>query len=1037
VLFCDVVDSAGLSDRLDPEDFREVLRAYHDAAGTVIARYGGHTAQVLGDGLLVYFGFPTAHEDDARRAVHCALELLGEVAALDARLRAEHGLRFAVRCGVHTGPVVAGDLAVGTSRETLAVGQTPNIAARLQSLAEPNTVLVSAATHHLVRSFFDWEFVGTRSLKGIANDVDVYRAVGENELGSPFETAGELAPLVGRESEIESLVDALARARGGRGSAVLISAEPGLGKSRLLHGFRTRTADVPHRVLSAFGSPFRQSSSLYPVATLMASAFGAKGAQSPDRAWELLASGLRALDLDPDLAPLVGRLLSLPPDARFPESPLAPPLQREQTLSLVVDVVLRLAQREPLVLIVEDLHYVDASTLEVLGRVMDRIEAAPVLLLLTARPTFVSPWAERSALTTLTLDRLTEPQVEEMIARLAGTGGLPPGLARRIAAKTDGVPLFVEELTKAVLEARDQTASEDSGSLLSLDLPSTLRDSLTARLDRLGPARGVAELAAVLGRTFTYELLAAVAGGSEADLHARLAQLERAEILFARGVPPHASYIFKHGLIQDAAYGLLLKRTRRSHHKKVAALLTTRFAETTGSQPEVVAHHYTEAGQPNEAIQYWLRAGERAWEQSANTEGMQALRRAQALVPDLADQDRDRQELALATNLGRILCATKGYGDPEVGDTYARALALCEKTSDREQRFWAYDGLHSFYTVRGELEPAHRFAERLLERAEEAGDEPLLLEAHYKVGAAHFFAGRFRDALPHMERAVALGTIENSRKLSGPDKPAAYSRAISAPILWMIGAHERARARAFEAVDVARELGHIQSVVGSLVMASTWVLLLVDAREEIRRAMAEAIPAAHQHGLSWWLAFGVMAQAFVDIRDAADAASVAQPVGVVEHTLGALHAGGADLGRPIALQMLAEGYRKMGDLARARSYVDECVEFSQASGQKYWLAQTHLAGAAVALAGDGAGPAARQAAIEHARTALAVARDQGAPALERRALLMLAELLDGTPASSSVRQDLAAVDAQLADASDSIVPPAQSTRQGAGAHASR
>jgi class 3 adenylate cyclase/tetratricopeptide (TPR) repeat protein len=1015
VLFCDVVDSAGLSDRLDPEDFREVLRHYHDAAGAVIARYGGHTAQVLGDGLLVYFGYPTAHEDDARRAVHSALELLGEVAALDSRLERQHGLHFAVRCGIHTGPVVAGDLSVGASRETLAVGQTPNIAARLQGLAEPNTVVVSGATHRLVGPFFDWEFIGRRSLKGIANDVDVYRAVGENDLVSPFEAAGtDLAPLVGRGDELSALMHGLRQACDGQGSAVLISGEPGVGKSRLLHAFRARAAEFAPRVLTTYGSPFRQATSLYPVTSLIGSALGATGAASPELAWGAIGSGLVGLGLDRAALPLAGRLLGLSPHPEFPDLPLSPPLLREQTLSLVVDVLLRLAANEPLVLILEDLHYVDPSTVEVVGRLLDRIEGASLLVVLTARPGFVASWLDRPTVTTITLGRLTEVEVGAMIAGLAGHEGLPPDLARRIVEKTDGVPLFVEELTKAVIEAREHLTADGAGSSLTFEVPSTLRDSLTARLDRLGPARGVAELAAVLGRTFSYEWLAAVFAGQEADLRTGLVQLERAEILFARGRPPAATYIFKHALIQDAAYGLLLKRTRRSHHRTVAALLTTTFASVAETQPDLVAHHYTEGGEPNEAIRYWLRAGGRAWEQSANAEGIEALRRAQGLVPDLPEAHRDQQALAIAINLGRLLCATRGYADPEVGETYARALALCEKTSDLDQRFWAYDGLHSFYTVRGELGPAQRFAERLLERADEVGDEPLLLEAHYKVGAAHFFAGRFREALPFMERAVVLGTMENSRKLAGPDKPAAYSRALSAPILWMLGSPDRARARAFEAIEVARELGHIQSVVGSLVMAATWTLLLLDDRDAIRKAAGEAIPAAHKYGLSWWLAYGVMSQAFVDIRDAEAAAAVAQPIGVIEHTIGALHAGGADLGRPIALQMLAEGYRKMGDFGRARSLVDECVAFSRSTDQQYWLTPTLLTAAEIELA-DRDRPGARDAAVAAAKRALSAAREQHAPSLELRALVFLATLVDGTPEMKDVRHDLRTTRATFAE----------------------
>src|SRR5262245_6630222 len=595
VLFCDLVDSTGLASRLDPEELREVIRAYQETCAEVIQRFEGHIAQYLGDGLLVYFGYPLAHEDDAQRAVRAGLGMLQSMGRLNARLQAEQAVRLALRLGVHTGLVVVGEMGGGARREQLALGETPNLAARLQALAESDTMVISGATARLVEGVYECRALGLQSLKGIAEPVPIYQVVGERRAQSHFDMAdaATLTPLVGREQEVGLLLERWAQVQEGRGQVVVLSGEAGIGKSRLVQVVKAHVAGAPHTRWACRALPYHQNSALYPLLDLFERALQLQSEDSPDARLGKLEEALTAAVVPlQEVVPLLAALLSLPLPPRYAPLTLSPQRQKEQTLHAILAVLLALADQQPVLFIVEDLHWVDPSTLELLDLLIDQVPSACIFTLLTCRPEFHLPWTLRAHLTQLTLSRLPRTQAETLVGRVTAGKALPGEVLQQITARTDGVPLFVEELTKMVLESGLLHEGDDryelAGPLPPLAIPTTLHDSLMARLDRLAAVKAVAQLGATLGRAFPYALLQAVSPLDEGTLQQALVQLVEAELLYQRGVPPQATYLFKHALIQEAAYQSLLKSTRQQYHQRIAQVLAEQFSDIAETQPELL-----------------------------------------------------------------------------------------------------------------------------------------------------------------------------------------------------------------------------------------------------------------------------------------------------------------------------------------------------------------------------------------------------------------------------------------------------------------
>ena len=660
VMFCDLVGSTALSAQLDPEDLRAVIGAYHRCAAAVIERAGGFVAKYMGDGVLAYFGYPRADEHDAERAVRAGLTLVEGVAALDTVAAAP----LQVRVGIATGLVVVGDLiGQGAAQEQAVVGETPNLAARLQALAEPGTVVIATSTRRLTGGLFDYEDLGAIEIKGFSEPVVASGVLRESGTESRFEArhGPDLTPMVGRDEELALLQRRWQQAKNGEGCVVLVSGEPGIGKSRLAQSLLEQFAREPHTRVRLFCSPHHQESALYPTITQLERAAGFRredtAAQRLDKLEAVLA---QATDDLGEAAPLLAALLSLPTGERYPPLNLIPQKQKERMLRALVAQVEGLAGRQPVLMLFEDAQWSDPTSLELLDLIVDRVSALPLLLIITFRPEFAPPWTGRPQVSLISLSRLAPRQRAEMIAGITGGKALPREIADRIIDRTDGVPLFVEELTKAVIESGMLSDTGDRyiavGPVAPLAIPASLQASLLARLDRLAPVREVAQIGAALGRQFSHELIAAVAPMPPVQLDDALAQLVAAELIYRRGVPPDAEYTFKHALVQDAAYSTLLRSRRQQLHAHIAATLEEKFPDMVAAQPALLAHHCEEAGLPEKAVGYWLVAGRQAWARSALTEGVALLRRGLALVSALPDTDRRREtELDLQIALGRAL----------------------------------------------------------------------------------------------------------------------------------------------------------------------------------------------------------------------------------------------------------------------------------------------------------------------------------------------------------------------------------------------
>jgi TOMM system kinase/cyclase fusion protein len=996
VLFCDLVDSTVLASRLDPEEWREVVRAYQDTCAKVIARHEGHVAQYLGDGLLVYFGYPYAHEDDAQRAVRAGLGMVEAMGPLNARLSQEHGVQLDVRLGIHTGQVVVGEIGGGVRHEQLALGETPNVAARLQGLAAPHTVVTSAATVPLLGGFFACRSLGPQLLKGLTQPLEVYQVLSESTARSRLEAAGYtgLTPLVGREQEVELLRERWAQVKDGLGQVVLLSGEAGIGKSRLVQVLTEHVAAESQAwLMPCQCSPYHQNTALYPMIDLLERvALRFEREESPDQKRRKLEGFLVQYGLPlAEAVPLLAALLSLPLAADYAPLTMSPEQQKQKTLQAFLTILLRIAAQQPVLFVIEDLHWVDPSTLELLNLLVDQGPTARILALFTCRPDFNPPWTGRSHLTQVTLSRLPRLQAAEMTSRVAHGNALPPEVVEQIVAKTDGVPLFVEELTKMVLESgllqeRDERY-ELTGSLPPLAIPTTLHDSLMARLDRLAAVKGLAQLGATLGREFSYELLQAVAPWDEDTLHRGLHQLVAAEFLYQQGLPPQATYRFKHALIQDAAYQSLLRSTRQQYHQRIAEVLESRFPETVETQPELLAHHSTEAGLMAQAIPYWERAGQQALERSANLEAIGHLTTGLEVLKTLPDTpERTQQELTLHTALGVPLRATKGLAAPEVGQVYARARQLCQQVEETPQLFPVLRGLWEFYELQGELQTARELGEQLLSLAQRVQEVELLLAAHNVLGDTLIWLGEFAVARDHLEQGMALYNPQQHRShafLYGYDS-GVHCLSFGAWALWYLGYPDQALRSIHDALTLAQELSHPFSHAFALAFAA-WLHQLRREGQAAQERAAAAIALSTDQGFPFWEAWGTILRGWAQAEQGQSAEGIAQ----MRQGIAAWRATGAELQRPYYLALLAEAYGKAGHTEEGLRVLGEALTAVHKTGERQYEAELYRLTGELRLKQNV--PDAQEA-ESCLRQAVDVARQQQAKSLELRAAMSLSRL---------------------------------------------
>ncbi len=1012
LLFCGLADATPLSERLEPEELREVLREVQAAAEEVVGRFDGHVAQVLGDGLLAYFGYPRAHEDDARRAVRAGLGLVEAVLAASGRLERSRGLRLAVRIGIHTGPVVTGGIGGSESREDLVLGQTPNLAARIRDLAMPNEVVLSAATYELVHGFFAARSLGAHKLKGISQPIEAFRVLEDSGISGRFEVelSQGMTPLVGRDDDLARLRGCFEQARDSGGQTVLVVGEAGIGKSRLVHGFRKSLALDPHGWWVCRCSPYTQHSAFHPIADLVGELLEVRR-EADDKLGEL-ERGLAGLGLPlAEAVPLFAGLLSLPLGDRYPPLSLEPQRRKERLFELLLTFLVRTAADRPMVFVVEDLHWIDPTTLQFLELMVSRAAELPLLALLTCRPSFSAPWPRVAHFTELTLEPLAEAQARAVIAQQTAGGSLPEAVVEALVEKADGVPLFVEELTRTVLESdllhRVGGGWTWSGDPDFLAIPTTLQDSLTARLDRLGGAKELAQLAAVLGRKLGYGLLHAVSRLDEPVLEEGLRRLVTAGILEQGGTPPRAAYTFRHALIQDAAYGSLLPSTRRRFHRRAARALPEVSPDLVARRPELLARHLSAAGLGLEAARRWLEAGRLALARSGQLEAIAELEKGLAALAALEPSaQRDRREIELQHTLGMAWAAVRGFPAPEAEQAYGRAFELCQRRADAPQLVWVLHGLWAVYFTRSSFARALRLGERMLELAEGWDDPDLLLMARFALGATLFHMGRLEAAQQHLERGLALSTGERD---PGEGLLAIADQRVSAGsyaalVLWMRGFPDRAAEHSREAVARARRLGHPFSLCYALSFAA-W--LHVYRREDgtVRELAAELLTLAEEQGffLAEWGDF------FLDQADDSGRPKTRrehEPLRMMRRA-SETHTGlGLTLGQTAIFSLMAERLVAEGDVEKAQGAVMLGLAAVRSTGEAYWQGELHRLRGELLLAGGQGGEEQAEAAFDEA---LELARRQGARSLELRATVSLSRLWQQQGKRQQARERLAAV----------------------------
>jgi class 3 adenylate cyclase len=908
VMFCDLVGSTPLSTRFDPEDLREIVGAYHRCVTDTVGRFSGFVAKYMGDGVLVYFGYPEAHEDDAERAARAGLGVIDAVC----RLATQEPLN--VRIGIASGLVVVGDLiGVGAAQERGVVGETPNLAARLQALARPGTLVVADSTRRQVGTLFEIEDLGPQPLAGFAGPQPAWRVVGESGVVSRFEALRSgTTPLVGRDDELDLLSRRWQQAKSGEGRVVLVSGEPGIGKSRLTAALSAHIETEPHTRLRYFCSPHDQESALYPFIGQLERAAGFARddttATRLDKLEALLGDGAEPGDLS-----LIAEMLSLSGGERFPPLDLSPQRKKERTLAALLRQLQALARRQPVLMIFEDLHWIDPTSRELLDLTVERIAALPVLLVVTYRPEFQPLWVGGSQVTVIALNRLGRNEGARLVHRLAGNlGALSPDVVDEIVERTDGVPLFVEELTKAVVEAGAGRGHVSISAVppSSLAVPATLHASLLGRLDRLGPlAKTVAQVGAAIGRDFSYELLAAAAQLAEPELQEALRRLVEAGLVFQRGVPPAAEYLFKHALVQDTAYSTLLRGPRQTLHRRIAEALEQRFPDFVEPRPEIVAHHYGAAAIADKAVTYWHLAGKMSVAKSAVREATVQLRRGLGLLEGLPEtRERKQLELDIHVTLTTALMAGKGYADPEVFAALERTNRFITETGavGTPVHFLVLYGLWVSNAVGGTVTAALDHATNFLSSAQSQSSSSPLLVGHRILGHSLTYSGDYAAALAHLQTAASLYRPDEHR-----DSAFHYGQDIGVSAfvqfswaLWHRGYPDQSSRAADRALALSRELGHAHTLSHALYYTGMAAVFSRNIATVCSHSN-DCVALASEHGFAYWAAFGRILQGWAGVQRGEATAGIA----LIRDGMTAAEATGARVYTPLFLALLAEALR--------------------------------------------------------------------------------------------------------------------------------
>jgi class 3 adenylate cyclase/predicted ATPase len=993
VMFCDLVGSTALSARLDPEDMRGIIGAYHRCCAAFVERHDGFVAKYMGDGVLAYFGYPQAHEHDAEHAVQAGLGIV-EAAP---KLVTAAGSPLRVRVGIATGLVVVGDLrGSGEAQERGVVGETPNLAARLQAIADPDTVVIAEGTRKLLGNLFVLEDLGALELKGIAGPVRAWAALRSSAVESRFEALHptDLTALVGRDEELELLLRSWSQAKTGEGQVALLSGEAGIGKSRLAEALMERLAGEQHTRLRYFCSPQHTDSAFHPILSQLERAAGFTHDDGLRTKLDKLDAALLQTSTSREHAALLAEMLSLPNDGRYPSLDLTAPQRRQKTFEALVSQVEALTRQSPVVMILEDAHWADPTSLEAFGRTVDRVAGLRALLVVTFRPEFEAPWVGRPHVTTRTINRLAQRDSDVMIDRVAGNRPIPASVRQDILDRADGIPLFVEEMTKAVLEAESEGEARRTVAAVpspALAVPASLHASLMARLDRLGSAKEIAQIGASIGREFSHALLTSVARKPEAELASELDRLVAASLLFRQGAPPHATYLFKHALVQDAAYGTLLREPRRAFHARIAEAIEDQFPEIAERQPELLARHCTEAGLREKAVRLWGKAGQLSVARSAYSEAVEQLSSALAQVATLpATPALRREEIELQVALINPLRQAKGYVAEEVIAAGERVRLLIEQAEalgePPEDPLLLFGVLSSFFTTSYSAfdgDAMRAIAAQTLALAEkQTGPVPMML-GHRLMGMSLMLTGDTAEGLAHFDQAIALYDPAKHRALAarfGLDSSVVtlLSRAWT---LWFLGYPEAASRDAECALRAARELGEAATLLFGLGNFAVVQILRRNQATACARAQEQAV-LAEEKGTPFWKAFGMMNQGCA-------LALMGAPSRAVELLRAGIAATPTTNWLPFNLLHLARAYADLEQFEDAWGRINEAMTAIEETKEKWCEAEVHRTAGDIELMSSVPDMAKAEA---HFERALTVARSQQAKSWELRAATSLARL---------------------------------------------
>jgi class 3 adenylate cyclase/tetratricopeptide (TPR) repeat protein len=1013
VLFCDVIESTELAARLDPEDWHDLLTSYHRVCRDALGSHQGHISQFLGDGVLSYFGYPVAQEDDAVRAIRAALRIINDIKLINSGIGRRLDAEIHVRVGIHTGITVLTDTWPGP-RERLAIGDTVNLAARIQGVADEDTVVVSSSTARLVGGHFELQSLNAQTLKGFTRSIELFRVVQPTGARSAFEAAarGPLTPYIGRERELRTLEAAWAETQQGAGRVVVVLGEAGIGKSRLVHHFRQATLEKGARIIECFCSPLTWATALAPIIEMLQEQIlkRSEGAVIRQSRLETLRSMLGEHSrFGSDALPLIANLLSLPGASEAPILDLSPVRRRGRTLELLRAWLAWSAERVPIALLIEDIHWADPSTLELLEPLLRDGSSARMLLCVTGRPEFAVRWSG-AHFRTIELARMTSDESGAMVTHVAGGHALPPLVVRRITERSEGVPLFVEEVTKALLESG---ALRFDGNHYRLErppddqfLPSTVQGSIVARFDRLQESRSVAQRGAAIGRDFSYALIRAVADLSEPELRARLDVLGRSELVLTQGEPPDSRYTFRHALIQDAIYETLLKSERARVHERIFSALLEKFPELVAQRPEMAAYHAEHAGRREAAVPLLRDAGMNAFKRTAVAEAVKHLAHGIELVGVLHEPVRTTMEMELQAAISSAYMATVGWAAPEVERSSVRLRDLAAARGDGEKLFQAMWGLWTVHFIRGKLELALDVAQQVHEMAAQSAD-PMLLEAgHHAVGYTHFYRGEYSLAIQHATAGLALFDLGREKRIASAFQlsPGTGMWCYRAQAQQMLGLLDTSARGIVECQKLAADLGHAPSRAYLLNLCYCFRLLGDVGRMKVLATAARSLSVTE--GFGFWVLVADIMLAWASTQEAGDPGAAAERIDISRKLL---HDGGTYIVEPEFASMHAEALLLASRPEEAFTVLQDALAIVQRDRQHHGEPELYrLQGEAAKALGN------TELAAALFRRAIDRARVMGARLLELRSVLALARLDNGP----EVRAELNSVLGRFEDGLD-------------------